>query len=70
MWRSFAEGARQTLRVVADVPERHRVWGERPYSVFLYNPDEVIGRIGYVNDNPTKEGLPPQTYEFVTPYPR
>jgi hypothetical protein len=38
MWRTFAEGAAQSLRVIADVPERHRIWGERPYSVFLFNP--------------------------------
>jgi len=70
MWRTFAEGARQSLRAVADVPERHRVWGARPYSVFPYNPDDVTGRIDYVNENPAKEGLPPQAWDFISPYPR
>ena len=60
MWRTFAEGARQSLRGVAEVPDSHRVWGERPYSKFLYTPNEVRGRIQYVNDNPAKEGLAPQ----------
>jgi REP element-mobilizing transposase RayT len=69
MWRTFAEGARQSLRVIAGVPQRDRVWGERPYSVFLYNPNEVRGRIEYVNENPPKEGLASQAWEFVSPYP-
>jgi hypothetical protein len=66
----FAQGSSKSLRVIADVPERHRIWGERPYSVFLFNPDEVEGRVEYVNENPTKEGLPPQAREFVKKYLR
>jgi hypothetical protein len=69
IWRTFAEGAAQSLRVVADLPNRHRVWGERPYSKFLYTPDEVRGRIIYVNANPSKEGLAAQRWSFIAPYP-
>ncbi len=59
IWRTFAEGARESLRAVADLSDRHRVWGERPYSKFLYTPDEVRSRIKYVNENPQKENLLP-----------
>jgi REP element-mobilizing transposase RayT len=69
MWRTFAEGARQSLRVVADLSDRHRVWGERPYSKYLYSPNDVRVRIDYVNDNPEKEGLPRQNWGFVAKYP-
>ena len=68
MWRTLAEGAASSLRVVADLPERHRVWGERPYSKFLYTQDDVRSRIDYVNANPSKEGLSRQNWEFVTEY--
>jgi REP element-mobilizing transposase RayT len=69
MWRTFAEAAAQSLRVIADLPPRHRVWGERPFSRFLYTPCDVRTRIKYVNENPENEGLPPQTWEFVQEYP-
>ena len=40
----------------------------RPYKVFLYTTDDVRDRIKYVNDNPPKENLPPQRWDFVTAY--
>ena len=70
MWRTFAEAARQSLRVVADVPVLHRVWGERPFSRFLYTPTDVRGRTEHMRENPAKEGLPEQPWPFVTAYPR
>ena len=68
MWRSFAGAAGESLRVVADLPARHRVWGERPFSRFLYTPDDIQRRIDYVNDNPEKEGLSAQNWGFVAKY--
>ena len=41
---------------------------DRPYSVFLYTPDDVQGRSGYVNDNFEKHGLPREIYPFVREY--
>jgi hypothetical protein len=38
--------------------------------VFLYTSDDVLGRIDYVEQNPEKEGLPRQSWSFVTTYPR
>jgi REP element-mobilizing transposase RayT len=70
MWRTIAEGARQSLRVFAEVSEGHRVWGERPFSRFLYSPGDVVSRIEYVEGNPEKEGLPKQEWQWVVPYRR
>ena len=69
IWRTFAEGSRQSLRVVADLSDRHRVWGERPYSKFLYTPEDIRTRIKYVNENPGKENLPRQDWKLVVGYP-
>jgi REP element-mobilizing transposase RayT len=68
MWQTIAEAARQKLCSFADVGTEHPVWSTRPYKVFLKTPDEVRGRIQYVEQNPGKEGLPPQRYAFVQPY--
>ena len=46
----------------------HPIWSQRPYNVFLYTPEDVRGRIDYVNHNPLKEGLPPQDWDFVAIY--
>jgi REP element-mobilizing transposase RayT len=68
MWRTFAESAAASLRSLFNIPDRHRIWGNRPYSKFLYSPHDIHTRIDYVNDNPEKEGLPRQHYDFITPY--
>ena len=65
MWRSFAEAARQSLRVFAEVRSHHRVWGERPFSRFLFTPADIRSRVDYVNQNPENENLPPQRWPFV-----
>jgi REP element-mobilizing transposase RayT len=69
VWNEFATASRDALRVAGMVPERHPVWSHRPYKVFLYLPAEVDDRVGYVEKNPIKEGLPRQTWGFVKPCP-
>jgi REP element-mobilizing transposase RayT len=68
MWQKLADEARQRLRAFAGVCDGHPVWSERPYVVFLYAPDEVRGRVHYIETNPAKEGLPQQHWPFVKPY--
>lgn len=68
IWRVFTNYARDALRNFADVGPVHPVWSDRPYVVFLYYPPQVVGRIDYVRQNPIKEGLPPQHYDFVQRY--
>ncbi len=70
MWNHFAEGIRQRLRLCFpnEIAPSHPVISARPYNVLLYTPAEVWPRITYIERNPTKEGLPVQTWSFVTPY--
>ena len=68
MWHTFADAIRLRLREFSEIGAKHPVFSERPYKVSLKNPGEVRGRVKYVERNPEKEGLPPQTYDFVTRY--
>jgi len=69
-WTNLAEGIRTRLR--HRFPERlgahHPVISARPYTVLLFTPEEVRGRVKYVADNPLKEGLARQSWGFVAPY--
>jgi REP element-mobilizing transposase RayT len=68
MWNLLTDASRKVIREFDDVDPDHEVWTRAPYSVFLHTPDEIWDRIGYINQNPTKEGLPPQSWSFVQPY--
>jgi REP element-mobilizing transposase RayT len=43
-------------------------WAARSWAVFLDSPADVRRAIEYVENNPAKEGLPPQRWSFVTQY--
>lgn len=68
VWLDVAEATRARACLFADVPDDHPVWSERPYSVFLYTPDDVRRVNRYIEQNPEKEGLAPQLWPFVAPY--
>ena len=68
MWRLIAGGTLPFLRGFEDVSANHPVWAARPYKVFLRTPAEVRGCVRYVAENPAKEGLAAQSYDFVQPY--
>lgn len=68
LWHEVADASCKTLREFSEVGPDHPVWSTRPYKVFLRTPDEVRGRIEYVNGNPAKEGLSAQRYDFVQSY--
>jgi REP-associated tyrosine transposase len=68
MWNAISDGTRPAVRGFVDVDLKHPVWAARPYKVFLRTPEEVRGRIEYVEGNPVKEGLPEQQYCFVQSY--
>ena len=68
MWKAIAEALRTEMRRRSDIADDHPVIAERPYKVFLCTPDEVRGRIHYVEQNPLKEGLSPQHFDFVKSY--
>ena len=68
IWSNLATGATDALRIQNFVDASHPVWSHRPYKVFLYTPRDVRDRIGYVEQNPCKEGLPRQLWSFVKPF--
>jgi REP element-mobilizing transposase RayT len=43
-------------------------WAARSWAVYLDSPQDVRRAIAYVEDNPVKEGLPPQKWSFVRPF--
>jgi REP element-mobilizing transposase RayT len=69
IWSKFAERAVEALHRQNLVPHDHPIWSHRPYKVFLRSNNDVIGRINYVDENPIKEGLPPQAWPFVRAFP-
>jgi len=70
MWKAFAKSVRERLRLrfPSEISPHHPVISARPYKVFLYTPDDVRRRVLYVEENPVKEGLPRQRWDFVKPY--
>ncbi len=70
MWEHFAERIRSRLRQrdADTISPHHPVISARPYAVLLYAPDDVWGRIRYVERNPVKDGLAVQRWPFVRPY--
>jgi REP element-mobilizing transposase RayT len=43
-------------------------WGGRGWKVFLETPNEMQGRIRYIEGNPEKAGFRRQHWSFVVPY--
>ena len=68
MWWELAHAMQVAMRALDDVDDDHPVWSARPYGVFLYTPDDVRGRVNYVNDNFDKHKLPREIYPFVKEY--
>jgi len=68
MWDAIADAATLRLRSFADIADDHPIWAARPFKVFLRTPEEVRGRIKYVERNPEKEGLPRPQFPFVQSY--
>lgn len=70
MLAHLAEAIRTRLRLrfPTEISPHHPVLSARPYKVFLYTPEEVRGRIEYVELNPAKERKPRQRWGFVKGY--
>ncbi len=65
---AMADATRARLHQFTDIEDAHPVWAARPYKVYLWAPRDVRTRVRYVERNPEKERLPPQRYDFATPY--
>ncbi|MBN2562137.1 MAG: hypothetical protein JXQ75_14530, partial [Phycisphaerae bacterium] len=53
---------------LADLSNDHPIWSNDKFKKFLSTPEDIERTIQYVQDNPAREGLPPQQYDFVRPY--
>ena len=63
--RDFCEAAAAQWRSVLGVQPRlvNQAW-----KVFLDSPEDIYHAVGYVEDNPEKEGKRRQRWPFVIPY--
>lgn len=68
MIANFQSAGRLRLRELHLCKPDHLVWGGPGWKVFLDHPDDVHRTIRYIEDNPKKMRLPPQKWDFVTPY--
>lgn len=68
MIAELQSSSRLALYESGTVVMEHPVWTEKGWRVFLFTPDEIRSRIRYVEQNPIKEGLGPQSWPFVTKY--
>jgi REP element-mobilizing transposase RayT len=69
MMLNLVKASRAALRESSLVPPLHPVWSARPYKVFKHTPQQVRVCVDYIFNNPMKEGLPVQRWDFVRPYP-
>ena len=44
------------------------VWAQKGWDVYLDTAEDIARAIKYVNNNPTKAGLAPQKWDFITPW--
>lgn len=58
----------QAIRALGTRDKFHPIWGGCGWKVFLDSVDDIRRTVKYIEDNPTKARLPPQSWEFVTFY--
>jgi REP element-mobilizing transposase RayT len=68
MIKKLQDDSRSRIVESKFVPPDHPIWTKNGRKVFLNTPNEVRQRIGYVERNPLKDGLPRQVWPFVTAY--
>jgi len=59
--------ATRQLRASQLCDDNQPVWSKRCWKVFLDDEEQIRRAIAYVEENPLKEGKPPQRWSFVTP---
>jgi REP element-mobilizing transposase RayT len=64
----LSEHSRQALLAANPQLGNHPIWGRDDHKIFKDSVGAMRATVGYVNKNPQREGLPPQSWPFVTPY--
>ncbi len=67
--RQLIDDQRHPLALHAKPGERPLgMWARHQWKVYLDTDEAIENAIAYVNDNPVKEGKPPQKWNWITPY--
>ncbi|WP_231741887.1 transposase [Stieleria varia] len=67
--RRIIEDARHPMQAYASKDKRPpQMWASNLWKVYLDSENAIEEAIGYVLDNPVKEGKPRQSWSFVTPF--
>jgi REP element-mobilizing transposase RayT len=64
----FQSASRDAVRNSGVRASNHPVWGGRGWKVFLDSVEDIERTIIYIEKNPTKLGMAPQMFPFVTAY--
>jgi REP element-mobilizing transposase RayT len=68
MWDKFANASQAAVLAFRGMTETRPVRSSRPYRTYLETPYDVHREVDYIRNNPVKEGLPEQHWDFVQPY--
>jgi REP element-mobilizing transposase RayT len=63
-----AESLHPQARFVTDKGKLPSMWGEKEWKGYLDTEEAIEAAIRYVEENPVKEGKPPQRWPFVTSF--
>lgn len=64
----FQRESKASILLLNQRDASHPVWGGPGWKVFLDDVPSIERTIKYVEDNPKKARLPPQSWDFVTKY--
>jgi hypothetical protein len=68
MIEQIQSATRLRLSPSPTIPANHPVWTEGGWKVFLDSPERIRAVVNYIEQNPIKANLPPQSWPFVTQY--
>ncbi len=68
MIESLQKKSREAVVNLRQRAAEHPVWGGPGWKVYLDTRDDIVRTVQYIDNNPRKDGLPPQAWPFVTKY--
>jgi REP element-mobilizing transposase RayT len=68
MLAQFQDSSRDALIAAGRGRGNHPVWGGRGWKAFQFTRNDMERTVRYIENNPAERRLPPQYWDFVTPY--
>lgn len=68
MLEQFQTASRDALIAADHRRGNHPVWGGPGWKAFQFTRQDMERTVRYIEHNPGDRGLPPQSWDFVTPY--